>query len=118
MSGHLFFYRHDGALKKLAIDEIIIIEAANNYVKIHKRGGILMLRTTLDAALNRLPEKQFLRVHRSFAVSVDYIDMISKKAVFMKDMEPGVPVSRQHYPEMIKQIIILDGESPEPKKSK
>ncbi len=36
----------------------------------------------------------------------------------MKDMKLGVPVSRQHYPEMIKQIIILDGESPEPKKSK
>ncbi len=59
MSGHLFFYRQDGALKKLAIDEIIIIEAANNYVKIHKPGGILMLRTTLDAALNGCPKNNF-----------------------------------------------------------
>jgi DNA-binding LytR/AlgR family response regulator len=115
MSAHSFFFRQDGALKKLSLDEIIFIEAANNYVKFHKQGGHLMVRTTLDAALSRLPKNQFLRVHRSFAVSVDHIELIAKSVIVVKNFKDGIPVSRQHYPGLIQQIVILDGETPKAK---
>jgi DNA-binding LytR/AlgR family response regulator len=117
MSRPCIFFRHSGALKKLNIDEIIFMEARNNYVKFYFHGGHFMVRSTLDAVLSRLPGNDFLRVHRSFAVSIDYIDEIAKGVIALKDFQDGIPVSRQHYPEILKQIIILDAESPKKKKS-
>ena len=49
-----FFYRKDGLLKKIDLGDIVFIEAANNYSKFLTPDGFIMVRVTLDAALNLL----------------------------------------------------------------
>ena len=36
------FFRHNGALKKLNIDDIVILEAANNYLKLLTEEGFIL----------------------------------------------------------------------------
>jgi DNA-binding LytR/AlgR family response regulator len=117
MTTPCIFFRNRGALEKVNIDEIILIEAKKNYIKFWLPEKEYVVRSTLQAALSRLPEKQFLRVHRSWVVSVNFIGKIERESLFLIDLETQIPVSRQYYREIIKQIFILDTEIPNKKES-
>ena len=104
-----FFYRKDGLLKKINLDEVLFLEAANNYTKFHTPDNYHYVRITLDAALNLLPENKFLRIHRSYAVSVDYIDKMGRESVTFESIPDfELPVSKKYYAEFVEQVVILD----------
>jgi two-component system, LytTR family, response regulator len=111
------FFKQSGALTKVNIDEIVLIQGSKNYIKFWLTETFFVVRSTLQAALSQLPEKQFLRVHRSWVVSVNYIGIIGKETLFLKDLETEIPVSRQFYREIVKQIPIFDTEIPNKKQS-
>jgi len=111
------FFRHNGALKKLNVNDIVILEAANNYVKFFTEVGIFMVRITLDAAVKSLPPTKFVRVHRLYAVSIKDIDTIGKDLLKIKDVVSDIPVSKQYYSKFIKRIKILDASSIKQKSS-
>jgi DNA-binding LytR/AlgR family response regulator len=103
-----FFFRQDGLLKKIDLDDIIYLEAAKNYTKIYTNDGMYIARVTLVEAMELLPENKFLRVHRSFAVATDHIDVVARDVVRLTTIRVEVPVSRMYYVELTKKVIILD----------
>ncbi|WP_207514660.1 LytR/AlgR family response regulator transcription factor [Longitalea luteola] len=108
MDKKTFFFRQDGLLKKLDLDEIIYLEAAKNYTRLYTFNNMYMARVSLDAAMKLLPENKFLRVHRSFAVAAEHIDVVARDSVRFTNLRVEVPVSRMYYVALTKQIIILD----------
>jgi DNA-binding LytR/AlgR family response regulator len=110
------FFRHKGALKKLDIDEIVVMEANDNYIKIIGIENFFTVRISLQAALKRLPSKKFIRVHRSYVVSLDYIESIDKGYVLLGDKETSIPVPRQYYQKLARQLVVLDAETSAAKK--
>ena len=50
----------------------------------------------------KLPEEQFLRIHRSFIVSLDKIESFSPSAVDIKDNE--IPIGRSYKELVLKQL--------------
>lgn len=116
MTKQYVFFRHKGALKKLDIDEIVVMEANDNYIKIIGMENFFTVRISLEAALKRLPSKKFIRVHRSYVVSLDYIESIDKGYVLLGDKETSLPVSRQYYQKLSRELIILDAETSSTKK--
>jgi len=63
----------DGRLVFLQPDEIIWVEAADNYVVLHLTTGRLMLRETMSAIEARLGTVSFVRINRSAIVHYDQI---------------------------------------------
>jgi two-component system LytT family response regulator len=63
----------DGRLVFLKSDEIVWVEAADNYVVMHLVSGRLMLRETMAAIEARLGTVSFARVNRSALVHLDQI---------------------------------------------
>jgi len=109
MSKKHFFFRQDGQLKKLNLDNIVFLEAAKNYTRFNTLDGDHLIRISLDAAMDLLPSDKFLRVHRSFAVSFDHISDVGREAVLFTDFPKLlVPVSRPYYVHFTKQVVILD----------
>jgi len=109
MSKKHFFFRQDGQLKKLNLDNIVFLEAAKNYTRFNTLDGDHLIRISLDAAMDLLPSDKFLRVHRSFAVSFNYISEVRRECVlFTAFPELEVPVSRPYYVQFTKQVVILD----------
>jgi len=53
--------------------EIQWLEAEDNYVRVHAAGTSYLLRQTLSGMLARLPSACFRRIHRSYAVNLDYV---------------------------------------------
>jgi len=66
----------DGRLVFLKPDEIVRVEAADNYVMLHLVNGRLMLRETMTAIETRLGTASFVRVNRSAIVHFDQIKEI------------------------------------------
>ena len=69
----------DGRLVFLKSDEIIWVEAADNYVVLHLTTGRLMVRETMAALEARLGPLSFARINRSALVHRDQI----------KELQPG-----------------------------
>src|SRR4051812_7992904 len=99
-----FFFRQDRQLKKINLDEIIYLEAAKNYTKLYTANETYIARITLIEAMKLLPENKFLRVHRSFAVAVDHIDVVARDSVKLATIPVEVPVSRMYYVAFTKQV--------------
>ncbi|WP_346950161.1 LytTR family DNA-binding domain-containing protein, partial [Dyella sp.] len=53
--------------------EIEWLQASGNYVNLHVRGRDYPLRSTMAGIEERLDARRFLRVHRSFAINLDYL---------------------------------------------
>jgi DNA-binding LytR/AlgR family response regulator len=103
-----FFFRQERQLKKINLDEIFYLEAAKNYTKMYTAKGTFIARITLVEAMKLLPIDKFLRVHRSYAVAVDHIDVVKRDEIHMAPIAVAVPVSRIYYGAFTKQFIILD----------
>jgi two-component system LytT family response regulator len=57
----------------LAVEDIQRVSAAGNYIEVHARGKVHLLRDTLTSFIAQLDPTEFLRVHRSHVVRVNFI---------------------------------------------
>lgn len=87
-----FFVNADYSLVKVQFSDITWIEGLRDYVKIHLKstGKPLIVRSGVKAIEQELPAEQFLRVHKSYIVSVESITAVRKNSIFIQDME--IPV--------------------------
>lgn len=87
-----FSIRADYALHKIPFDKILYFEGYDDYVKIHIEGQkTLVARVTMKNILEKLDEKKFSRVHRSYIVALDKIQKVKSKSLFINGVE--IPVS-------------------------
>jgi len=63
-------------VKILPVGSIFCFEAADDYVVVHTADEQFIKNETLGFFESKLPEKEFLRIHRSFIISVSRIDSI------------------------------------------
>jgi len=77
------FLKVEYQLVRIALNDINYIESLKDYVKVWLQSSekpILSL-TSLKALEERLPAKRFMRIHRSFIVSLDRINSITRNSV-------------------------------------
>ena len=87
------YIRADYSLLKIDIADIIYIEGLNDYLRIHLRNKKpVVARMTLKALYEKLPANDFLRVHRSYIVSLISILKIASKMVHIKVNDQVVPL--------------------------
>ncbi|SEO65492.1 two component transcriptional regulator, LytTR family [Flavobacterium sp. CF108] len=89
---------------RIPLKEILYIESLKDYVKVHlddSQKGVLSL-ISLKALEEKLPSAKFMRVHRSFIVSLDKINAITKNSIFIGKTE--ITVGEQ-YKETFKTIV-------------
>lgn len=86
-----FFVNADYSLVKVQFNDITWIEGLRDYVKIHLKSTAkpLIVRSGIRAIEQELPDT-FLRVHKSFIISIDSITSVRKNSVFINEME--IPV--------------------------
>lgn len=87
--------RADYSLMKIVLKDILYIEGLEDYSKIFYKDDTLpmIFRITLKALLEKLPEQDFLRVHRSFIVRTDAVEKLRSNTLYLPgDVE--VPIGR------------------------
>ncbi|MEO5890744.1 MAG: LytTR family DNA-binding domain-containing protein [Ferruginibacter sp.] len=69
-----FLYIHeDYKMVKIAFEDIIFIEALDDYVRIHTSTRPYLTLLSMKKILDKLPEKKFIRIHRSYIVATEKI---------------------------------------------
>jgi len=98
------FLKVEYQLVRIALDDILYIEGLKDYVKVHLKNvdkAILSL-TSLKALEEKLPSKRFMRVHRSFIVSLDKVTSMTKNSVQIGKMMIAVG---DQYKEAFSQFV-------------
>ncbi len=90
------FLRIDYDLMKVYLKDILYFEASSNYIKIHLAVSPFLVKslTTIKSFEDKLPTASFIRIHRSFIISIDKIESITKKSVVIG--KAVIPVSDQY----------------------
>jgi DNA-binding LytR/AlgR family response regulator len=87
------FVKSDYQMVKINLKDILYIEGLDDYIKIHMVQKSVLTLMTLKTISQKLPPKEFLRVHRSYIVPVGKIENISKSKIKILDKEIPIGVS-------------------------
>jgi DNA-binding LytR/AlgR family response regulator len=91
-SADYIFLKVEYQLVKVMLKDITHIEAYKDYVKVHltSKNHPLLSLTSMKNMEELLPKNRFMRVHRSFIVSLDHIDSISKNVIHVGTQQIAV----------------------------
>lgn len=93
----------DNTVIRVTLADILFIEGLDNYLKIHLQGQQpVVVRLTMKSLMEKLNEKEFLRVHRSYIVSVTHIESIKQKMISIAGEE--IPIGK-NYEESLKALL-------------
>ncbi|WP_339631146.1 LytTR family DNA-binding domain-containing protein [Bizionia echini] len=88
------FVRSDRRMIKVDFEAIIYIESFSDYIKIHLPNETLVTRETITAIEAKLPSEQFLRIHRSFIISINKITSFTNEHVVIHNL--ALTISRSY----------------------
>jgi len=66
---------------RIGLNDILYIEGLKDYVKIFTEGKLVLTKATMKNIIAKLPSNLFYRVHKSYIVAVDKIDMIENSRI-------------------------------------
>ncbi|MFQ3325716.1 MAG: DNA-binding LytR/AlgR family response regulator [Salibacteraceae bacterium] len=98
------YVKSDSRLIKVDLTKLTYIEALGDYVRIHSKLGKYTVLSTMKAMELKLPNDQFMRVHKSYIVRVDKIQKVIKNEAHLEGYT--VPVSRS-YKDALKERLPL-----------
>ena len=90
------FVNSDYSLVKVMFHDIMWIEGLKDYVRIHLKSSSkpVITRMSMKSIEELLPANKFLRVQKSYIVSIAHITAVRKNSVFIGDME--LPVGENY----------------------
>lgn len=90
-------------MKKIFFNEILVIESLKDYLKINTLTGKYIIHSTLSDFTDLLPEKNFLRIHRSYTIAIDKIDAVEGNSIEIEGLRYVIGRS---YIDHVKQRIL------------
>lgn len=97
-----------GRQQRVLCREIRFIQALKDYVGIQVGGRRFVVYSTMSGIEQRLPQDQFLRVHRSYIVRVGSIKAIEDYQLLLEDGEERIPIGGL-YMSKVRERLQLDG---------
>ena len=103
------FIKKNSTLVRLKYDEILWIEALENYVIFNTFKEKYTIHFTMKAIEQKLPSVKFTRVHRSFIVNTSCIDIIEDNSVLVKteDGTRSIPIGKSYKEKLMKDINLI-----------
>jgi len=98
-----FFIKSESKLVKIKYDDILFIEALQNYVSIQTTSKKYISYLTFKSIQESLPADQFIRIHKSFIVGMSKIESIEGNEI--KIGPHSLPISRTSKEEVMERIL-------------
>jgi len=84
-SGKYIFVKSGKKMVKIESDKIVYFESMGNYITIHTKESQITSKQTLSQFQELFPKDKFIRIHRSFVVSIKSILYLEGNKVFIKN---------------------------------
>jgi DNA-binding LytR/AlgR family response regulator len=99
------YLRADRVMHKVFVNEIVYIESWKDYVRLYfTNGKYLLIKQPISAIENLLSQHNFLRVHRSYIVSLNKISGYSGLAIRLNGTE--IPIGRLYKQTVMSQLSV------------
>ena len=96
------YFRADRKMVKVMLYDILYIESMKDYVKVFTSNGTIITKQSISAVEAMLPEKEFVRSHRSFIVATRHIKSFTSELIEIQDME--IPIGKLFRNEVLKVL--------------
>lgn len=100
------FIKVDKKKIKLRLDEIYYLESVKDYVRVVTKTKRYLVYKTLTSFTEELDSTKFMRVHRSYTVSLDKVDAID--GFYLEILDKKVPFSRRYHDELKSKLFVSE----------
>ena len=106
---HDFFIRNNSTLIRLNYEDIIWIEALENYIVLYTNDEKYTIHFTMKAIMDQLPGNIFFRIHRSYIVNKNKIDLIRTNTIEVKTLagKQTLPIGKSYRELLLNEINLL-----------
>jgi len=103
------FIKKNSSLVRLKYDDILWIEALENYVVFNTFSDKFTIHFTMKAIEQKLPPKKFVRVHRSFIINKSSINEIEDNAILIKTIDgiKSVPIGKSYKDKLMDDLNLI-----------
>ena len=105
----IFIKKKNSTLVRLRYDDILWVEALENYVTVNTRKEKFTIHFTMKAIENKLPSGKFKRVHRSYIVNIQQIEQIEDNSVIMR-VDNGtkvIPIGKSYRDNLMDDLNLI-----------
>ncbi len=95
-------FRSDRKMIKVALNDILYIESIKDYIKVITTTGTVITKQSISSMEEMLPKEKFVRIHRSYIVSVNKIESYNHELVWIAKQE--LPISRMYRHEVTRAL--------------
>lgn len=103
------FIKNNSSLVRVKYEDILWIEALENYVVVNTFRDKYTIHFTMKAISDKMPSDKFVRVHRSFIVNLSKIKVIEDNSVVIKT-ESGskvIPIGKSYKDQLMNDINLI-----------
>ena len=98
-----FFIKCDYKYERIYFSDILYIQAMQNYITIHTNKGKYITLLYLKNIEQNLDKQSFIRVHKSYIVSIPKIEAIENNEIIIQSFR--IPISRNYHTEVIGRVV-------------
>jgi two-component system LytT family response regulator len=98
-----FFIKCESKYEKILLDELLFIEAADNYILVYTTAKRFITYLTLKSMEDYLPKDKFIKVHKSFIVAKDKINALDGNTILMNQHK--IPIGRSLRDTVVAQVV-------------
>ena len=92
---------------KIKTKDIYFIEALKDYVVINTLNSRYTIHSTMKDMISKISSEEFIRVHRSFIVRIDKIDLIEYPSLKLEDDKKTIPIGGSFKDELIERLNLI-----------
>ncbi len=100
------YVKENKKVVKIYLSEIKYIEGLSEYVQIHTDKRKVIVKTSLTQMEEKLPGEQFLRIHKSYIISVSKIEAFTANTIEIQNKE--LPIGRS-YKNVVLNLLNFSG---------
>lgn len=103
------FIKKGSSLVRIKFDNILWVEALENYVILNTFNDRITIHFTMKAIEKKLPANKFTRIHRSFIVNVNKISVIQDNFVEIKsqNVTKNIPIGKSFKDQLLRDINLM-----------
>ncbi len=101
-SNDFFFIKSNSKLEKIKMADVLYIEGMSNYIVVHTIQKKYVAYLTFKGMQEKLPQDLFIRIHKSYLVSLDAIQTIDQTEVRLENQ--SLPLSKSHRDNVIARL--------------
>ncbi len=101
------YLNSDKTIHKIYLIDILFVESFREYIKIHTSTKTVMTKLPISKIEEKLRENNFVRVHKSYIVSINKIEAFNSRTITINENE--IPIGRT-YKERVMQELKFDAD--------